>query len=136
MVRNVGHPNIPVVAISVLSNLSPVQHLAIGKALAPLRHEKILIIGSRSAVHGFDVTEKPANAFVDELTKILTKSDEHERENILLNWDKTSPYARMNNPREEHFIRLHVIVDAAGSDHGQLLNPNVTSSQASFKFVV
>jgi 4,5-DOPA dioxygenase extradiol len=126
--------NIPVVAISVLRSLSPAQHLAIGKALAPLRKEQILIIGSGSSVHGFDVTEKQATAFIDELTKVLTQYDAHERENVLLNWDKVLPYARMNHPREEHFIPLHVIVGAAGSDHGQLLNPNVASSQASFKF--
>jgi len=128
--------NIPVVSISVLRNFSPSEHLAIGKALAPLRKEEILIIGSGSSIHGFDVTEKQANAFVNELTKVLTQYDEHEREQVLLNWDKVLPYARMNHPREEHFIPLHVIVGAAGSDRGQLLNPNVTSSQASFKFGV
>jgi aromatic ring-opening dioxygenase catalytic subunit (LigB family) len=128
--------NIPVVALSVLQSLSPAQHLAIGKALAPLRQEQVLIIGSGSTVHGFDLTQKQANEFVHELTKVLTQFDEHERENILLNWDKTLPYARLIHPREEHFIPLHVIVGAAGSDHGQLLNPNVSSTQASFKFGV
>jgi aromatic ring-opening dioxygenase catalytic subunit (LigB family) len=126
--------NIPVVAISVLRNLSPSQHLAIGKALAPLRKEEILIIGSGSSVHGFDITEKQANAFTNELTKVLTQYDANEREQVLLNWDKVLPYARLNHPREEHFIPLHVIVGAAGSDHGQVLNPNVPSAQVSFKF--
>jgi aromatic ring-opening dioxygenase catalytic subunit (LigB family) len=128
--------NIPVVAISVLRNLSPSQHLAIGKALAPLRKEEILLIGSGSSVHGFNLTEKQANAFISELIKVLTQYDEHEREKVLLNWDKVLPYARLNHPREEHFIPLHVIVGAAGSDRGQLFNPNVKYSQASFKFGV
>ncbi len=128
--------NIPVVAISVLQNLSPSQHLAIGKALAPLRKEQILIIGSGSAVHGFDLTEKQKNAFINELTKVLTEYNENEREQVLLNWDKVLPYARMIHPREEHFIPLHVIVGAAGSDRGQVLNPNVINSQVSFKFGV
>jgi aromatic ring-opening dioxygenase catalytic subunit (LigB family) len=128
--------NIPVVAISVLRNLSPSQHLAIGKALAPLRKEEILIIGSGSSVHGFNLTEKQVNAFISELTKVLTQYDEHEREKVLLNWDKVLPYARLNHPREEHFIPLHIIVGAAGSDRGQLFNPNVKYSQASFKFGV
>jgi len=128
--------NIPVIAISVLRSLSPSQHLAIGKALAPLRKEQVLIIGSGSTVHGFNITEKQANSFTDELTKVLTQSDENEREQVLLNWDKVLPYARMNHPREEHFIPLHVIVGAAGSDRGELLNPNVESAQASFKFGV
>ncbi len=128
--------NIPVVSISILQNLSPSQHLAIGKALAPLRKEEILIIGSGSFIHGFSGTEKQTNAFIIELTKALTEYNENQREQVLLNWDNVLPYARINHPREEHLIPLHVIVGAAGSDHGQVLNPNVISSQASFKFGV
>ncbi|CAF1612825.1 unnamed protein product [Rotaria magnacalcarata] len=128
--------NIPVVSMSILQSLSPDQHLAIGKALAPLRKEQILIIGSGSSVHGFQVTQTQANAFMNELTKALTQYDEHDRERVLLNWDKVLPHARMNHPREEHFIPLHVVVGAAGSDRGVVLNPNVTSAQASFKFGV
>ncbi|CAF0889462.1 unnamed protein product [Rotaria sordida] len=128
--------NIPVVSMSVLESLSPAQHLAIGKALEPLRKEQILIIGSGSSVHGFQATETQVNEFMNELTKVLTQYDEHDREKVLLNWDKVLPYARTNHPREEHFIPLHVIVGAAGSDRGQLLNPTVTSAQASFKFSV
>ncbi len=128
--------NIPVVALSILRNLSPAQHLAIGKALAPLRKEQVLIIGSGSSIHGFDVTQKQTNAFMNELTKTLTEYDEHEREKVLLNWDSKLPYARSMHPREEHFIPLHVIVGAAGSDRGQVLNPSVSNSQASFKFGV
>ncbi|CAF1387101.1 unnamed protein product [Adineta steineri] len=128
--------NIPVVALSILRNLSPDQHLAIGKALAPLRKEQILIIGSGSSVHGFDVTQQQADAFMNELIKTLTQYDEHEREKVLLNWDRVLPYARLNQPREDHLIPLHVIVGAAGSDRGQVLNPNVSVAQASFKFGV
>ncbi len=126
--------DIPIVSMSILDNLSPAQHLAIGKALAPLRKEQILIIGSGSSVHGFQVTEKESDAFMNELTKVLTTSDEKERENVLNNWEEKLPFARQNHPREEHFIPLHVIVGAAGSDHGELINPNVIKTQAAFKF--
>jgi aromatic ring-opening dioxygenase catalytic subunit (LigB family) len=125
---------IPVVSMSILRNLSPAEHIAIGKALSPLRKEEILIIGSGSSVHGFQVSETQANAFMNELIKSLTEFNEHEREKVLLNWDKVLPHARLNHPREEHFIPLHVIVGTAGSDRGQLLNPNVAKAQASFKF--
>jgi 4,5-DOPA dioxygenase extradiol len=128
--------DIPVVSMSILDNLSPSQHLAIGKALSPLRKEEVLIIGSGSSVHGFQVTQQQSNAFMDELIRVLTKSDEQERENVLINWDKKLPYARLNHPREEHFIPLHVIVGAAGSDQGELINSNVTKTQAGFRFGV
>jgi len=128
--------DIPVVSISILENLSPSQHLAIGKALSPLRKEEILIIGSGSFVHGFQLKENESNAFTNELITVLTKSNEIERENILRNWDNKLSFARLNHPREEHLIPLHVIVGAAGSDNGEWINPNVIKTQAAFKFGV
>ena len=126
--------DIPVVSMSILDNLSPAQHIAIGKALAPLRQEGILIIGSGSSVHGFEVKPKESEAFMDELIRILTKADEHERENVLLKWKEQLPFSRLNHPREEHLIPLHVIIGTAGSDRGEWLNPNVNKNQAAFKF--
>lgn len=43
--------NIPVVQLSLLSGGGPGDHVKIGKALAPLRDEGILIVGSGAAVH-------------------------------------------------------------------------------------
>jgi aromatic ring-opening dioxygenase catalytic subunit (LigB family) len=74
------------------------------------------------------------NRFVDELTQVLTKSDGHERENILINWEEKLLYSRLNHLREEHFIPLHIIVGAAGSDRGELLNPNIEKQEAAYKF--
>jgi len=128
--------DIPVVSMSILNNLSPAQHIAIGKALAPLRKEGILIIGSGSSVHGFQVTEKQSETFMNELIEVLTKSDARIREDVLTNWEQKLPYARQNHPREEHLIPLHVVVGAAGSDPGELFNPNVIRTQAAFKFGV
>jgi aromatic ring-opening dioxygenase catalytic subunit (LigB family) len=126
--------DIPIVSMSILDNLSPTQHLAIGKALAPLRKEQILIIGSGSTIHGGRVEKTQTDAFINKLIQVLTSSNQEERENVLINWDEKLPFARLNHPREEHFIPLHVIVGAAGSDRGELLNPNVTKTQAAFKF--
>ena len=126
--------DIPVVSMSILDSLSPAQHLAIGRALAPLRKEEILIIGSGSSVHGFQVTREQSDAFMNKLINVLTTSDANERENVLINWEDKLPFARKNHPREEHFIPLHVIVGAAGSDRGELMNPDVIRTQAAFKF--
>lgn len=126
--------DIPVVALSILKNLSPSEHLAIGAALAPLRDEQILLIGSGSSVHGFRATEDQCKGFVSKLTEVLTKAETGERREALANWEKVLPFARQNHPREEHLIPLHVIVGAAGSSRGQWLNPRVTPSQAAFRF--
>ena len=128
--------NIPVVSMSILESLSPSEHLAIGHALSPLRKERVLIIGSGSAVHGFQLSVSQSDAFMDHLTRTLTQTDVDEREQVLLNWEKTLPYARLNHPREEHLIPLHVVVGAAGSDRGELLNPKVIHTQAAYRFGV
>ena len=130
------YPNaeIPIVALSILNSLSPREHLAIGKALTPLRNEQILLIGSGSFVHGFQVTQGQCKAFTSKLTEMLTEVTAEEREEALLNWDTRLPYARQNHPREEHLIPLHVIVGAAGSSSGQWINPQVVPAQAAFLF--
>ena len=102
--------------------------------MRPYEKEQILIIGSGASTHSLHLTEEQALAFISELSKVLTQYDQHEREKALVNWEKVLPHARLNHPREEHLIPLHVIVGAAGSDRGQLLNPNVKYTQASFKF--
>ncbi|CAF3652941.1 unnamed protein product [Rotaria sp. Silwood1] len=102
--------------MSILSSLSPAEHLLIGKALAPLRNENVLIIGSGSTIHGFKEDEGQSSQFGDALIRAMTECDEHEREHILLNWEQMLPHARVNHPHEEHLIPLHVIVGAAGAD--------------------
>lgn len=43
--------DIPVIAVSVDMSLTPDEHVALGQALAPLRDENVLIIGSGNIVH-------------------------------------------------------------------------------------
>ncbi|KAH6560625.1 hypothetical protein BASA60_000594 [Batrachochytrium salamandrivorans] len=45
---------IPIIQVSISSNLDPHYHLAIGKALTPLRDEGVLIISGGLTIHTFD----------------------------------------------------------------------------------
>ena len=113
---------IPVVQVSLLRGLDPGQHLALGKALAPLRDEGVLIIGSGLSYHNlaeFDARGREASlAFDTWLQKVLTRLPAAERANSLRRWSE-APAARKAHPREEHLLPLMVAVGAAGSDPGK-----------------
>jgi aromatic ring-opening dioxygenase catalytic subunit (LigB family) len=114
---------IPVVMLSMQHDLDPAAHLAIGKAIAPLRDEGVLIIGSGSSYHNLREFFGPrgndaALAFDDWLHETATQTDPGGREARLEAWAQ-APGARDCHPREDHLIPLMVAAGAAGSDPGR-----------------
>lgn len=128
------YPNadIPVVSMSILENYSPKQHIAMGKALASLRDEGVLIIGSGSITHG-GANRAQSQAFIDAMANILQTPCAMTREKALLHWTNL-PYARENHGCEDHLIPLHVVVGAAGSDRCDHLNPHLSKTLAAYAF--
>lgn len=57
--------DIPMVAMSLDRSLTPEQHLALGRALAPLRDEGVLIVASGNIVHNLPVWRQTAGAQLD-----------------------------------------------------------------------
>lgn len=108
----------PVVQLSLRRDLDPAAHIAAGRALAPLRDDGILIIGSGLSFHNlrqFGPSGAAAShAFDGWLQHTLLALDPIRREQALLAWD-TAPAARAAHPREEHLIPLMVALGAAGS---------------------
>ena len=112
---------IPTVQLSMRAGLDPAEHLAIGRALAPLRDEGVLIIGSGMSYHnmrGFytaagDTDSKRFDAW---LSSSIAKSPS-ERDALLRDWAR-APAARASHPREEHLVPLMVAAGAAGDDLG------------------
>jgi len=112
--------DIPILQLSLQRDLDPARHIAIGRALAPLRDENILIIGSGLSFHdlralGDARANAPAKAFDDWLTDTLVDGPVAEREPKLVEW-ANAPAARVAHPREEHLLPLMV---AAGAGHGE-----------------
>ncbi len=113
--------DIPVVQLSLLASLDPAAHLAIGKALAPLREQGVLIVGSGMSFHNMraffsnDPSIKgKSEAFDQWLAGILTAPGltNPEREAGLRNW-ASAPQGRFCHPREEHLLPLLVCWGAA-----------------------
>ena len=112
---------IPVVSLSLAASLDPALHLAVGRALAPLRDEGVLIIGSGMSFHNLrgylqPETPKRATAFDDWLTSAV-ESPAAERDALLTGW-RSAPFAAYAHPREEHLIPLMVVAGAGGDAQG------------------
>ncbi len=117
--------DIPVFQLSLRADLSPVAHLAIGRALAPLREEGVLILGSGMSFHNLPALMSPPSAriaaesarFDDWLTKTVM-APVQEREAGLAAW-AAAPGARFAHPHEDHLLPLMVAAGAADGDAGR-----------------
>lgn len=115
--------DIPVVLLSMKSSYDALEHIKLGEALAPLRDEGILIIGSGLTYHnmrGFGRTTsfEPSVQFEQYLFEAISDVNPQQRNQALVNWEQ-APFARMVHPREDHLIPLMVVAGAAGKDTGQ-----------------
>jgi aromatic ring-opening dioxygenase catalytic subunit (LigB family) len=113
---------IPVVTLSLDHSLDPALHIAAGRALAPLRDEGVLIIGSGMSFHnlrGYFLphTAERAREFDAWLTRAV-ESPEPDRSALLVKW-RSAPFAPYAHPREEHLIPLMVAAGAGGEAPGR-----------------
>lgn len=112
---------IPTVQLSLQQGLDPATHLAMGRALAPLRDEGVFIVGSGMSYHNLREFMSPragavADAF-DAWLQTAATAEASERDRLLNAWSQ-APAARAAHPREEHLLPLMVVAGAAGSDRG------------------
>lgn len=113
---------IPVATLSLARSLDPALHIAAGRALAPLRDEGVLIVGSGMSFHnlrGYLRAETPerARAFDAWLTSAV-ESSRSERDRLLSQW-REAPFASYAHPREEHLLPLMVAAGAGGDAPGK-----------------
>ena len=112
--------NVPVVQLSLKAGLDPATHLALGRAIAPLRDEGVLIVGSGLSYHNLRQFFSPrgwapSREFDAWLGGVLLGGRPMDRDKLLAAWE-AAPAARAAHPREEHLIPLMVAVGAAGND--------------------
>jgi aromatic ring-opening dioxygenase catalytic subunit (LigB family) len=121
----VAYPDaeIPTVQLSLKGGLDPDEHLAVGRALAPLRDEGIFIVGSGMTFHNlrafFAPRANPVSEAFDAWLRETATLPAAERDALLAQWME-APAARQAHPREEHLLPLMVIAGAAGEDRGRV----------------
>ena len=132
--------DIPCVQLSLTRTLDAQWHIDIGKALASLEYDNLLIIGSGMSFHNLqaffasaDQQAKQKNlAFEAWLTSVMKDRaiSELEREQLLVEWS-SAPYARYCHPREEHLLPLHVCYGVAQSGSDNVNSTEIMQKQTS-----
>jgi 4,5-DOPA dioxygenase extradiol len=132
--------DIPVLQLSVQAHRDAAHHYAVGKLLAPLRNEGVLIIGSGNLTHNlaaifqgsYKETPPEVSAFADWFHDILTRGDTQ----TALHWDREAPHAHWNHPTSEHLLPLFVAM-GAGDGPGVRIHQSVdyhTLSMDAYRF--
>ncbi len=109
---------IPVVALSTQPYCDTRHHLAVGRALAPLREKGVLIIGSGAVTHdlrgiGGSCAQQAARSHALEFSQWVNNSMKTKSLDALLNYEKEGPHAAINHPTPEHLLPLFVAMGAA-----------------------
>jgi 4,5-DOPA dioxygenase extradiol len=109
--------DIPVLQLSVQSRAGVAHHIALGRALAALREDDVLILGSGGFVHNLGAIDwnggpQPewSRAFAEWTHEKLLARDEA----ALADYRGRAPQATMAHPTEEHFMPLFVAYGAGG----------------------
>ncbi len=120
--------DVPIVEMSIDASYDPALHLRAGEAIAALREEGVLIIGSGMSFHNLRAfrdprAEGPSRLFDQWLTRAALAAPT-ERADLLVRWEE-APYARGCHPREDHLVPLMVAAGASGAagrqDYGELV---------------
>lgn len=133
--------NLPIVQLSLKQGLDPAEHLAAGRALAALRREGVLIIGSGMSYHNMRqlrsgaTTADPDSVHFDDWLAETVTLPARQRDQRLAGWAE-APGGRSAHPREEHLMPLHVVAGAAGEDLGQVAFQDqvLGSAQSAYRF--
>lgn len=109
--------DLPVTQLSIQPQMGPAHHLALGRALAPLRRDGVLILATGGAVHNlrqFHVDrEKPAHwalSFDAWLSERIAAGDAE----ALVGYRRSRPDGELAHPTDEHLLPLFVAMGAGG----------------------
>lgn len=113
--------DVPVVQIAVQPARGTAHHVALGRALAPLREAGVLIVGSGHATHNLPDWIGNRNAaepmpYAVEFAQWLGAAIAAHDERALVDYRDRAPFAARAHPTDEHLLPLFVAYGAAGRD--------------------
>jgi 4,5-DOPA dioxygenase extradiol len=121
LVEMFAEADIPVLQLS-MPTLEPTRLLALGRQLAPLRDENVLIIGSGFTTHNLSAIDfslgmhQTAPQWSAEFDAWAAEMMQHRDIDSLLSFLDRAPAAQLAHPRTEHFAPLFVSLGATLDD--------------------
>jgi 4,5-DOPA dioxygenase extradiol len=128
------HADVPVAQLSIQPHLGPEHHVRIGRALAPLSGEGVLIVATGSLTHNLSdwrPAHRDAAGYSTPPLPYVTAFQEWMRDKLvhndlsaLIDYRQRAPDATRAHPSDEHLLPLYVAIGAGGSDvrrvHGDI----------------
>lgn len=110
--------DIPVAQLSIQPEKDPAWHIALGRALRPLRGQGVLVIGSGSISHNLRATfrhpqNEPAPEWVTEFCDWIGAKIKAGDLEALSAYRARAPHAAQNHPTDEHLLPLFAALGAA-----------------------
>lgn len=122
--------NIPVFQVSMPHHLDAAGALALGRALAPLRDQGVLIVGSGSLTHNlYDLQPPtaPAAAYAVEFAHWIRHAVSRADVEALLDYRRLAPHAERAHPTQEHLLPLLVALGASHeAEEAQVIAGDIT----------
>jgi 4,5-DOPA dioxygenase extradiol len=118
--------DVPVLQVS-LPTMNPAELFELGRTLAPLRHEGVLIVGSGFLIHNLramDLGPKPPTpAWAAEFDSWAADALARKDADAFIDYRRRAPGVRQALPTQEHFVPAIVALGSAASDAGDVTFP-------------
>ncbi|MBN9027062.1 MULTISPECIES: DODA-type extradiol aromatic ring-opening family dioxygenase [Kaistia] len=116
--------DVPLVQLSIQPHRDAAHHLALGRAIAALREQDVLVIGTGAATHnlrvlfrnpgGMPAVDAEPVAWAREFADWVADTAAAGDADALVDYRARAPHAVMAHPEDDHFMPFFVALGAAG----------------------
>jgi 4,5-DOPA dioxygenase extradiol len=118
--------DVPVLQVS-LPTMNPAELFELGRALAPLRREGVLIVGSGFLIHNLRAMDlspnPPTPAWAAEFDTWAADALARKDADALIDYRRRAPGVRLALPTHEHFVPALVALGSAADEAGDVTFP-------------
>jgi 4,5-DOPA dioxygenase extradiol len=130
--------SVPVVQVALPASYGPAETYAMGQALAGLRAQGVLLIGSGSMTHNlgefFGGAREPA-PYVAAFSRWVEATLERGDFSAMLEYRRLAPDAQRAHPSEDHFLPIFFALGAAGWGGPQGARPDYLSREVMYSML-